>query len=103
LGSSWISIYTSVGMKDLFDVALQVTDQVLGEGTYAQVNRGTHDPGARQAIRRWRAGGDEDAPMVDEEVESSDPRLDPLTERRGRGRSAFVTRVPDEGRLLADR
>jgi hypothetical protein len=60
----------------LFDVALQVTDEVFGDGAYAEKNKGTHDPDARQAIRRWRAGGDEDAPMVDEEVESSDPRRD---------------------------
>jgi hypothetical protein len=63
-------------MDDLFDIALQVTDEVLGDGTYAEVNRGGHRPGARQAIRRWRAGGDEDAPMVDDEVDSSDPRHD---------------------------
>jgi hypothetical protein len=62
-------------MDDLFDVALQVTDGVFGDGTYAEVNKGTPDPGARQAIRRWRAGGDEDGPMVNEVVEPSDPRL----------------------------
>jgi hypothetical protein len=61
----------------LFDVALQVTDEIFGDGAYAQLNGDSHDPGARQAIRRWRAGGDEDAPMVGEDVEPSDPRLGP--------------------------
>jgi hypothetical protein len=59
-----------------FDVALEVTDEVLGDGTYASVNRGTPNPGARGAIDRWRAGGDEDAPIMGEEIEGSDPRLD---------------------------
>lgn len=60
----------------LFDVALQVTDEVFGDGAYADLNSSGPDPGARQAIRRWRAGGDEDAPMVGDEVEPSDPRID---------------------------
>lgn len=60
----------------LFDVALRVTDEVFGDGAYAALNGDTSDPAARQAIRRWRAGGDEDAPMKGEVVDASDPRLD---------------------------
>ena len=60
----------------LFDVALQVTDEVFGDGAYASLNGHSSDLGARQAIRRWRAGGDEDAPMIGDETEASDTRLD---------------------------
>jgi hypothetical protein len=39
-------------MGDLYDIARQVTDEVMGEGTYADLNRGNPDPGVQAAIRR---------------------------------------------------
>ncbi len=36
----------------LYDVARRVTDEVLGEGAYAEANRGNPDPGVQAAIRR---------------------------------------------------
>jgi hypothetical protein len=40
--------------RDLYDIALEVTDEALGEGTYADMNGGSPDPGVRAAITRWR-------------------------------------------------
>lgn len=39
--------------RDLYDVALQITDEVLGPGTYAEHNTGNPDPGVQAAIARW--------------------------------------------------
>jgi hypothetical protein len=39
-------------MTDLYDIARQVTDEVLGDGTYAELNKGNPDPGVQAAIRR---------------------------------------------------
>lgn len=39
----------------LYDVALRVTDEVLGAGTYAEMNRGNRDPKVQAAIERARA------------------------------------------------
>jgi hypothetical protein len=36
----------------LYDVALQITDEVLGEGSYAQINRSNPDPKIQAALRR---------------------------------------------------
>ena len=41
--------------SDLYDVALQVTDEVLGEGTYAELNAGNGHPGVQAAIARTHA------------------------------------------------
>lgn len=40
------------GDSHLYDIARQVTDEVLGEGTYASLNAGHPDPGVQAAIRR---------------------------------------------------
>lgn len=42
--------------EDLYDVARQVTDEVFGQGTYAELNRDHPDPGVQRAIQRWRDG-----------------------------------------------
>lgn len=39
-------------MGDLYDIARRVTDEVLGEGTYADLNKGNPDPGVQAAIKR---------------------------------------------------
>lgn len=39
-------------MSDLYDIARQVTDEVLGTGTYAEVNAGNPNPGVQAAIQR---------------------------------------------------
>jgi hypothetical protein len=39
-------------VSDLYDVARQVTDEVMGEGTYAESNAGNPDPGVQAAIER---------------------------------------------------
>lgn len=39
-------------MADLYDIARRVTDEVLGAGTYAEVNKGNPDPGVQAAIKR---------------------------------------------------
>lgn len=39
-------------MTDLYDIARKVTDEVLGEGTYAKINEGNPDPGVQAAIKR---------------------------------------------------
>jgi hypothetical protein len=52
-------------MDDLYDIARRVTDEVLGEGTYAELNKDNPDPGVQAAIRRqtgavmgwWNADG----------------------------------------------
>jgi hypothetical protein len=41
-------------MSDMYDIARRVTDEVLGEGTYADLNRGNPDPGVQAAIKRAR-------------------------------------------------
>lgn len=41
--------------KTMYDIALEVTDEVLGAGTYAEMNRGNNTPGVQAAIRK--AGG----------------------------------------------
>jgi hypothetical protein len=38
--------------ESLYDVARRVTDEVLGAGSYAQINAGNPDPGVQQAIQR---------------------------------------------------
>lgn len=38
--------------SSLYDVARHVTDEVLGEGAYAEVNASNPDPGVQAAIRR---------------------------------------------------
>jgi hypothetical protein len=46
---------------NLYDVALAVTDEVCGDGAYAQINAGNPNPGVQAAIKRWlllpREGG----------------------------------------------
>lgn len=42
--------------EDLYDVALRVTDEVIGPGTYARMNEHHPDPGVQAAISRWKAG-----------------------------------------------
>ena len=37
---------------NLYDIARQVTDEVLGEGTYAALNAGNPDPGVQGAIAK---------------------------------------------------
>lgn len=37
-----------------FDVALQVTDEVMGYGAYERLNRNHPDPEIQAAIARWR-------------------------------------------------
>ncbi len=39
-------------MADLYRIAQEVTDEVLGKKTYAQVNKGNADPNVQQAIRK---------------------------------------------------
>lgn len=38
--------------EDLYDIALQITDEVLGPGTYATINARNPDPGVQAAIAR---------------------------------------------------
>ena len=42
--------------EDLYDVAREVTDKTLGDGTYAQINEDHPDPGVQATIARWREG-----------------------------------------------
>ena len=44
--------YTDEDKK--YDFALQTTDAINGDGTYAEVNRNHPDPGVQRAIKRWR-------------------------------------------------
>lgn len=37
---------------DMYDIARQVTDEVLGKGAYAYLNKGNPDPGVQAAIAR---------------------------------------------------
>lgn len=37
---------------NLYDIAREVTDEVLGEGTYARLNAGHPDPEVQATIRR---------------------------------------------------
>lgn len=41
--------------RDLYDVALQVTDEALGAGAYARLNAEHPDPGVQAAIDRAAA------------------------------------------------
>lgn len=45
--------------KDLYDVALAVTDEVMGKGTYAEVNKNHPNPGVQAAITRAEVKGRE--------------------------------------------
>lgn len=36
---------------NLYDIAREVTDEVLGEGTYAQINKNNPDPGVQATIK----------------------------------------------------
>lgn len=38
--------------SEMYDIARRVTDEVLGEGTYADLNKGNPDPAVQAAIRR---------------------------------------------------
>lgn len=38
----------------LYDIARQVTDEVLGDGAYAEVNKNHPDPGVQRAIENAR-------------------------------------------------
>lgn len=40
--------------RTLYDVAREVTDEALGDGTYATLNSGNPDPGVQAAIKRFR-------------------------------------------------
>jgi hypothetical protein len=43
-------------MKDnLYDIAREVTDEVLGEGTYAAMNKDNPNPGVQAAIKNVRS------------------------------------------------
>lgn len=44
--------YTEEDKK--YDFALQATDSVNGDGTYAEINFHNPDPGVQRAIKRWR-------------------------------------------------
>jgi len=37
---------------DLYDIAREVTDEVFGEGAYAEINKDNPDPGVQAAIQR---------------------------------------------------
>ncbi len=50
--------------QSLYDVAREVTDDVLGEGTYAKVNEGNHNPGVQAAIKRGEGGPKPWQPMT---------------------------------------
>lgn len=39
-------------MTDLYDIAREVTDEVMGEGTYEKLNDGNPDPKVQEAIKR---------------------------------------------------
>lgn len=47
--------------EDLYDVARKVTDEVLGEGTYAEINAGNSNPAVRRAITRANSLHQDDA------------------------------------------
>lgn len=52
----------------LYDIARNVTDEVMGEGTYAEINGGNPDPGVQATIERGRQGYHGrlwDSPMTD--------------------------------------
>lgn len=38
--------------SEMYDIARRVTDEVLGEGTYADLNKGNPDPEVQAAIKR---------------------------------------------------
>lgn len=39
-------------MTDMYDLARQVTDEVFGEGAYADLNKNNPDPGVQRAIKK---------------------------------------------------
>ena len=39
-------------VTSLYDVARKVTDEVMGEGTYAEINAGNSDPRVQRAIEK---------------------------------------------------
>lgn len=40
--------------ENLYDIALRVTDEALGEGTYAEINKHNFDPEVQNAIHRHK-------------------------------------------------
>ena len=42
-------------MTDLWDIARQVTDEVMGEGTYAESNKGNMDPKVQEQVKKSAA------------------------------------------------
>jgi hypothetical protein len=63
-------------MRDpLYRIAREVTDEVLGPGTYAAVNRGNPDPQVREEVRMSEKT---EAENVDprEHIDPDDPRYD---------------------------
>lgn len=53
-------------MSDLYDIARRVTDEVLGEGTYEEINKNNPDPSVQAAIRR--------APLPTKKIAELDPK-----------------------------
>lgn len=43
-----------MGDSEMYDIARRVTDEVLGEGTYDDLNKGNPDPGVQAAIERGK-------------------------------------------------
>lgn len=39
-------------MTNLYEIAKQVTDEVLGEGTYDKINKGNLDPNVQKVINK---------------------------------------------------
>lgn len=97
-------------MADLYDVARQVTDEVLGEGTYDEINSGNPDPGVRAAIRRGEMVLNEEGEPVEAAIfvglqkEAILLRKFPMTRLGYREATEFIGTLEghDDGRYYLD-
>lgn len=49
--------------RDLYNIAQEVTDEVMGAGTYASLNKGNPDPGVQRAINQGGTMDEDDERM----------------------------------------
>ena len=76
---------------DLYDVARKVTDEVLGDGTYAELNAGNPDPRVQAAIRR----STEETDMREHERTCAGCGKRIRTDHEGRWTESFLLSDPD--------